>query len=250
MSILVSLLLGQAIVGGAGQTSAGELDGYYNPRREVSFSGVVTGKTKGQVPGMAQGMSILVKSGKSLRDVELGPAWYVGRQSAAVNLGDKIKVIGVPLKVGRERVYLAREIRRGHKLLALRDAEGYPYWTAVRRRVVIHRGNGAAQRMDNRFEGTIGNMHTYNINGESYAGYVLNTANGPVDVAVAPTWYWDNQPSVYRVGDTVSLFGTRGGATNLNGVVLVNSMDYQGGTIVLRPGGIPVYNNGFRHVGP
>ncbi len=250
MSMLIPFILSQAVVGGYGQTSpaSAELDGYYNPHREVTFSGTVTGKTKGKVPGMAQGMSILIRSGKNLREVELGPAWYVGRQSASVNMGDKVKVTGVPLRVGRENVILARQVTRGRNILALRDTDGMPYWNPVRRtRVAVNGGNSAAQRMDNRFEGTIGSTTTYNVGGENYSGYVLNTATGPVDVAVAPTWYWNNQPTYYRVGDTITLFGTRGNATNVNGVILVNSMDYAGGTIILRPGGIPVFN-GFRRM--
>lgn len=246
MSMLIPLILGQAIVGGYGQTSpaAAELDGYYNPRREVTFSGTVTGKTKGKVPGLAQGMSILIRSGKNLREVELGPAWYVGRQSASVNMGDKVKVTGVPLKVGRENVILARQITRGRNILALRDQTGMPYWNPVRRtRVAVNGRDSAAQRMDSRYEGTIGSVATYNVGGEDYSGYVLNTATGPVNVAVAPTWFWNNQPRYFRVGQGVTLFGDS--AVNMNGVVLVNSVDYDGGSVILRQGGIPVYS-GFR----
>jgi len=243
MSMLIPFILSQAVVGGYGQTSpaAAELDGYYNPRREVTFSGTVSGKTKGKVPGMAQGMSILVRSGKNLREVELGPAWFVGRQSAAVNMGDKVKVTGVPLRVGRQNVILARQITRGRNILALRDRDGMAYWNPVRKtRIAV---NAAAQRMDNRYQGTIQNLNTYNIDGETYSGYVLNTPDGPVNVAVAPTWYWNNQPRFYQVGQNVTLFGNR--AVNYNGVILVNSMDYSGSSIILRQGGIPVYG-GFR----
>jgi hypothetical protein len=247
MSMLIPLLVGQAIVGGQGASSpaSSQLDGYYNPRREITFSGVVTGKTKGKAPGYAEGMSIMVKTGRTQREVELGPTWYVGRQSAAINLGDKIKVTGVPLRVGRENLILARRIMRGRNILALRDAGGLPYWSAYRKQQVAVVGNGAAQQLYNRYEGTISNESTFDVNGESYAGYVINTANGPVNVAMAPTWYWRNQPTTLRVGDTVSLLGN-GGATRVGPVVLVNSLNYSGGTIVLRPNGIPVYG-GFYH---
>lgn len=248
MSMWIPLVLGQAIVGGYGQTSpaSAELDGYYNPRKEVTFSGTVTGKTKGKVPGQAQGMSILVKSGKTLREVEMGPAWYVGRQSASVNMGDKVKITGVPLKVGRENVILARQITRGKNILALRDRDGMPYWNPVRRstKVAVNGWNNASQRMDTRYEGTIRSANTFLVDGENYSGYVLSTPNGPVNVAVAPSWYWNNQPTYFRVGDNVTLFGN-GGATNVGGVILVNSLNYNGGSIVLRPGGFPVFG-GFR----
>ena len=50
------------------------------------------------------------------------------------------------------------------------------------------------------------------------------------------------------MGDNISLYGNgpaRMVGGNGVGVVLVNSATYGGGTIVLRPGGFPVYG-GFR----
>ncbi|RYG25507.1 hypothetical protein EON82_06845 [bacterium] len=247
MSMLLPILVGQAIVGGQGPASPGssELAGYYNPRREITFSGVVSGKTKGKTPGFAEGMSIMVKTGRNQREVELGPTWYVGRQSAAINLGDRVKVTGVPLRVGRQQVILARRIMRGRNILALRDASGLPYWNARRTTRVAVTGNGAAQQLNNRFEGTISSSNTFMVDGEQYAGYVVDTANGPMNFAVAPTWYWRNQPTTLRIGDTVTLFGN-GGATRIGNVTLVNSIGYNGGTIVLRNNGVPVYGGFYR----
>lgn len=257
MSALISLLvLGQGIVGGQGQSSAADLSGYYNRRYETTFSGVVTGKTKGQVPGYAQGMSILVKSGKNLREVELGPAWYVGRQAMMINMGDKVKVTATPLVLGkRQKVFLARQIVRGRNILALRDTSGMPYWTPMRKtRVASNNSGGAAMPMGNAYQGSIDRMTTFMVNGEEYAGYVLNTPDGPVNVAVAPTWYWNNQPSYFNPGDNVTFYGNgpasrvggNGSLGGVGGVTLVNSATYNGGTLLLRPaGGFPVYG-GFR----
>ena len=257
MSFLISFLVGQTIVGGQGPASAGDLSRYYNRNREVTFTGTVTGKTKGQAPGYAQGVSILVKSGKTLREVELGPAWYVGRQQASVGLGQKVTVTGVPLTLDRrQRVILARQITRGRSVLALRDRSGMPYWTARRSGTVAM--SGAAQRMDRRFQGTVGNATTFTVNGEEYAGYVVNTPDGPMNVAVAPSWYWNNQPSTFNAGDQVTLYGNSyagGGSARVNtpgslngGVFLLNSATYSGGTFLLRPGGFPVYG-GFQNSG-
>ena len=271
MSLLISfLVLGQGIVvgdGGGQNRATASLDNYYNARREVTFSGVVAGKTKGTVPGKAEGMSILVRSGKTIREVELGPAWYVGRQAASVNLGDKVKVTATPLIVDkRSKVFLARQLVRGKAILTLRDRMGRPYWSARRDPVARRNANGRAQGMGSMYEGTVASMTTFDINGESYSGYVLNTANGPVNVAMAPTWYWNNQPNTLNVGTQVSLLGNgparnfsspgvtvgRGGGLNRlggngTGVVLVNSATYGGNTYDLRPGGIPVYG-GFRNL--
>lgn len=250
MSVFVSLLaLGQGIVTGAGQAPStnANLDNYYDRRRETTFSGTVSGKTKGKVPGKSQGMSILVRSGKTLREVEVGPAWYVGRQSAAVNLGDKIKVTAVPYVVGRQRVYLARQIVRGRNVLALRDSQGVPYWSARRAsRVAVNNSNGAAQSMANTYTGTITGINNYNMNGETYSGYVVNTPNGPMNVAMAPDWYWNNQGANFQVGQQLTFTGALG-ARNVGGVILADSAYYGGGAFILRPGGFPVYG-GFQPI--
>ena len=256
MSLLTAFVLAQAIVGGQGGNSvaSSQLNGYYNARREVTFSGTVTGKTKGQAPGYAQGMSILVKSGKNIREVELGPAWYVGRQSSMINMGDKLKVTATPLRVGRGNVFLARQIVRGKSVLALRDRAGNPYWSPRR---VATRGasGGSGVRMANQgtmYQGTVGDATTFMVNGEEYAGYVVNTPNGPVNVAMAPTWYWNQQPTYFNSGQNITLYGNRasnrvGNQSIAGGVILVNSANYGGGDLFLRPGGFPVYggfNNG------
>lgn len=246
MSILLPLLAVQAIVGGQGHDSAGDLSSFYNPRREVSFSGTVTGKTKGRAPGYAEGMSILVRTGKTVREVELGPTWYVGRQQATINLGDKVKVTGVPLVLdGREKVTVARQIMRGHQILALRDNSGMPYWDPRRSSSGMVTSN-----MGSRYQGRINRANTYTINGEQYSGYVVDTDNGPLDVAVAPSWYWNNQPTIFTPGTNVTLYGngpvTRVGSTNgYGGVLLLNSATYDGGTIILNNGASSYYG-GFR----
>ena len=244
MSVLIPLLLAQAIAGGQGKDSAGDLSGYYNPRNEITFSGTVTGKTKGRAPGYAEGMSILVRTGKSVREVELGPAWFVGRQQAALNLGDRVKVTGVPLVVDhREKVTVARQIARGKQILALRDNQGMPYWDP-------RRSGKMASSTGTQYRGRINRANTYTVNGEQYSGYVVDTANGPIDVAVAPSWYWNNQPNVLSPGADVTLYGNGpaahvGAEGGYGGVILLNSATYSGGTILLNNGGVPVYG-GFR----
>ena len=232
------LVLGQAIVGGQGRDSAADLSGFYKPRTEITFTGIVKSKAKGSVPGYAEGISILVKSGKNLREVELGPTWFVGRQQTNINLGEKVTVTGAPLILdNRQRVVVARQIKRGKQILALRDATGTPYWDARRKTRVAMSGN-----RDTMYEGSVAAMKKFMINGEEYMGYTVNTANGPQDFAIAPSWYWANQPNVVNVGDAVTLYGN-GPSARFGTTTLVNSFNYGGGSIVLRgPGGInPVY---------
>ena len=237
MSLTLSLLmLGQAIVGGQGRPSAGDLSGVYDAKREITFSGIVKSKAKGKAPGYAQGISILVQSGKNLREVELGPTWFVGRQKANINLGERVKVTGIPLLLAKEeRVFVARRIVRGKQVLTLRDSMGNPYWTA-------RRSKGLMQSKDTMYKGTVRGMKKFMIDGEEYMGYTVDTEDGPRDFAVAPSWYWANQRNVVNVGNAVTLYGS-GPASRVGTVTLVNSFNYGGGSFVLRgAGGVnPVY---------
>ena len=244
MSFCLSLLvMGQAVVGGQGSSSAADLSSFYNPRKEITFTGIVKSKAKGKVSGYAQGMSILVMSGKTIREVELGPTWFVGRQKASVNLGEKVTVTGVPLILDRrQRVVVARQIVRGKQVLSLRDAAGEPYWDARRKTRV-------AMDKESMYRGKVSGMKKFMVNGEEFMGYTVDTDDGPRDFAVAPSWYWANQQNVVNVGDAVTLYGN-GPAARLGATTLVNSFSYGGGSIVLRgPGGVnPVYG-GFVTLG-
>ena len=238
------LVLGQVIVGGQGRDSAADLSGFYNPRTEITFTGIVKSKAKGTVPGYAEGLSILVKSGKSVREVELGPTWFVGRQKASVALGQKVTVTGAPLLLDkRQRVVVARQIVRGKQVLALRDRSGMPFWDARRKTRVAANGIN-----ETAYKGSIMNAKRFDINGEEYMGYTVNTVNGPQDFAVAPSWYWANQPNVVRSGDYVTLYGY-GPARRFGNVTLVDSFGYGGGFIVLGTPGYSPYYSGFTTLG-
>ena len=241
MSLLLPLLLGQAIVRGPAQNAptTGGINVSYDRRKEITFTGSVTGKTKGSTPGKSQGMSLLVRTGKTVREVEVGPAWFVSRQDASVKMGDKITVTGMPVVIDRrQRVVIARQIKRGKNVLALRDAQGTPYWSASRGQMAMNPSD-----MGTAYSGTIGNMTTFDIDGVPFAGYVVQTPNGPMNVAVAPMWYWQNQPTTFSVGNNVTFYGSN--PIRSNNVILADSATYGGGTFVFSRGGIPVYG-GFR----
>jgi len=83
---------------------------------------------------MAPGMQMLVQTddGKSTR-VQVGPAWYLERQDLDVQENTKVQVTGARAEVEGQPVLMAREVQFNGQLVTLRDAQGMPMWSSLRR---------------------------------------------------------------------------------------------------------------------
>jgi sporulation protein YlmC with PRC-barrel domain len=107
----------------------------YDPTREQTISGQVTSlETAPPLPGMAPGMQMLIQAedGKAIR-VHTGPAWYLERQDGMLQENTRVQVTGVLTEVEGQPVLLAREVRFNGQVLTLRDAQGLPMWSSLRR---------------------------------------------------------------------------------------------------------------------
>jgi hypothetical protein len=83
-----------------------------------------------------EGVHLILAMGSETLSVHLGPAFYVDGQPVKIARGDTVEVIGSRVTLGGKPVIVAREVRRGADVLALRDASGAPLW----------RGQGASRR--------------------------------------------------------------------------------------------------------
>jgi sporulation protein YlmC with PRC-barrel domain len=107
----------------------------YDPAKEQTISGQVVGiETSAPMPGMAPGMQMLVQTddGKSTR-VQVGPAWYLERQDLDVKENTKVQITGARAEVEGQPVLMAREVQFDGQLVTLRDAQGMPMWSSLRR---------------------------------------------------------------------------------------------------------------------
>jgi hypothetical protein len=86
------------------------------------------------MPGMAPGMQMLVQTddGKSTR-VQVGPAWYLERQDLDVKENTHVQVTGARTEIEGQLVLMAREVQFDGQLMTLRDAQGMPMWSSLRR---------------------------------------------------------------------------------------------------------------------
>jgi len=64
--------------------------------------------------------------------VQLGPAWYIERLDAPIEIGDHIEILGAKAFAEGLPAVIAAEVRKGERVLVLRDATGIPVWAGWR----------------------------------------------------------------------------------------------------------------------
>ena len=107
----------------------------YDPAKEQIISGqVVSIETSAPMPGMAPGMQMLVQTddGKNTR-VQVGPTWYLERQDLDVKENTRVQITGARAEIEGQPVLMAREVQFDGQVLTLRDAQGMPMWSSLRR---------------------------------------------------------------------------------------------------------------------
>jgi hypothetical protein len=107
----------------------------YDPAKEQSISGqVVSIETSAPMPGMVPGMQMLVQTddGQSTR-VQTGPAWYLERQELDIKENTRVQVTGARAEIEGQPVLMAREVQFNGQVITLRDAQGMPLWSSLRR---------------------------------------------------------------------------------------------------------------------
>jgi len=77
---------------------------------------------------MNEGLAAVVKTEKETVTVHLGPTWYLERLDEKIVKGDKVEVKGLRTTLAGKTIILAAEVKKGDKLLVLRDAAGVPVW--------------------------------------------------------------------------------------------------------------------------
>jgi len=107
----------------------------YEPAQEQTISGqVVSIETSAPMPGMAPGMQMLVQTddGKNTH-VQVGPVWYLERQDLDVKENTHVQVTGARAEIEGQPVLMAREVQLDGQIITLRDAQGLPLWSSLRR---------------------------------------------------------------------------------------------------------------------
>lgn len=174
----------------------------YSLRSQVDFTGVVTGIQRVKPrDGMDTGVTLLVKNdaGGGTAIVELGPSWFVDRQITKIKPKQRVQVIGSKVFVDGRGVILAKLVRTGNEVLALRRVNGRPYWD-IAEPVVLGPDPNVFE-----LTGVITDSGIYGTGADAYAGVVLQTPGGAVNIDLGPQWFWQPQGFVFNPGTNLTI---------------------------------------------
>lgn len=103
----------------------------YNRFTETVVKGTVSEVTEGASAVLA-GTHLTVSIGTGTIQVHAAPSRFLERNNFAVIPGDQIEVIGSAVKHAGSDILLARIVKKGDKVLVLRNSQGIPLWVRAR----------------------------------------------------------------------------------------------------------------------
>jgi hypothetical protein len=120
---------------GRGWGTGGTYGRIYNPQTVETLTGEVVSVEK-FMPGrgMSYGVHFTLKTDKETIPVHLGPSWYLEKQDIKIEPKDQVEVTGSRVSFGGKPTIIAAEVKKGNKVLKLRDQAGFPVWAGQRRR--------------------------------------------------------------------------------------------------------------------
>jgi hypothetical protein len=71
-----------------------------------------------------------IDTAKGNVEIHLGPTAFVHERGVSIREGDGVEVIGSPLTPEQGSIVLARQIRKGDQVWAVRDPTGQPLWAS------------------------------------------------------------------------------------------------------------------------
>jgi len=82
--------------------------------------------------GASYGLRLTLKTDKETLPLILGPAWYIEQQHFAFAPKDQLEVKGSRLLIQGQPTLIAQEVKKGNKVLKMRDDQGFPLWKGPR----------------------------------------------------------------------------------------------------------------------
>lgn len=107
----------------------------YDPKTVETVKGEVVSVEKiPSLGGKGYGVHLTVKTEKETLSVELGPGWYVEKQSVRLEVKDNLEIKGSRVTSQGKPAIIAAVIKKGDQILKLRDENGIPAWSGSGRR--------------------------------------------------------------------------------------------------------------------
>jgi hypothetical protein len=73
-------------------------------------------------------IDVMLQTANGTIAVQLGPAWYIDKQTPRIEANDIITVTGSRLTMDGRSAIVAADVTRGNELLKLRENNGIPVW--------------------------------------------------------------------------------------------------------------------------
>jgi DNA/RNA endonuclease YhcR with UshA esterase domain len=105
----------------------------YDVAKEVTIKGTVEDVKEMTMGKGEAGVHLMVKTGTETIEVRLCPSGYLKDFEVAFSKGQQVEVTGSRVKVDDKEVILAREVVQGNNTVTLRDKQGGPVWTWLKK---------------------------------------------------------------------------------------------------------------------
>lgn len=100
----------------------------FNPRTVETLSGKIVKMDLFKPKGMGPGVQIILKTDAETLPVHLGPLLFMMKLKREIAPGDEIEITGSRVDLEGKPVIMASEVKKGDKVLKLRDGNGVPVW--------------------------------------------------------------------------------------------------------------------------
>src|SRR3954470_8731699 len=130
LAILVLALAASAWAQKASETSATPK---YDVSKEVNVKGTIEEVKEMTMAKGEAGVHLMVKTATDTIEVRLCPSGYLKDFEIAFAKGQTVEVTGSKIKVDDKDVILAREVVQGNNTVTLRDKQGAPVWTWLKK---------------------------------------------------------------------------------------------------------------------
>jgi hypothetical protein len=139
---LAGLLFAMLATPLSAQTAAGPRAFAYDVRDEVTIQGAVLSVLPKPSTGMVAGSHLLLATPSGPVDASLGRFGLYGKGAVSVAAGQQVEVTGVMKTIGNQQVFLARAVRIGDQVYAIRDEHGVSISPQARAAEAVRKGDG------------------------------------------------------------------------------------------------------------
>jgi len=129
--LALSMACGSENQGGRGPESGAGYDRMYDPKTVEKVSGEVVSVDKITARGMDSGVSLTLKTAKETILVYLGPGWFLTKQDLTFAPQDQVEITGSQITFQGKPALIAAQLKKGDKILKLRDPAGIPAWAGA-----------------------------------------------------------------------------------------------------------------------